>query len=154
MVLTRATQRNITGDAILYIFTAYPLSSLHKLLHFSNIFNKFKETPSTCALNRPCTANLASSVLENFLSLMCFLRLQKTVAVLMDQIKRLVLGCVPRVGSVVSGPVSVASSFQYFHYPKSRPITLFICTWGWSGTKSTVTAAIYWPNLPALDERW
>jgi hypothetical protein len=25
--------------------------------------------------------------------------------------------------------------------------------WGWSGTKSTITAAIYWPIVSALDDR-
>jgi hypothetical protein len=30
---------------------------------------------------------------------------------------------------------------------------IFIHQWDWSGTKSTVTTAIYWSILPALDER-
>jgi hypothetical protein len=28
----------------------------------------------------------------------------------------------------------------------------FINLWSWSGTKSTITAAIYWPTLPALND--
>jgi hypothetical protein len=30
----------------------------------------------------------------------------------------------------------------------------FIYLWGWSGTEATVTVAIYWPVVPALDDRW
>jgi hypothetical protein len=30
----------------------------------------------------------------------------------------------------------------------------FIYLWGWSGNGSTITAAIYGPIAPALDDRW
>jgi hypothetical protein len=33
-------------------------------------------------------------------------------------------------------------------------VTDFIFLCDWSGTQSTVTAATYWPIVPALDERW
>jgi hypothetical protein len=32
-------------------------------------------------------------------------------------------------------------------------IFLFVYLWDWSGTKSTITEAIYWPIVPALDPR-
>jgi hypothetical protein len=31
---------------------------------------------------------------------------------------------------------------------------IFIYVWGWSGTESTITAAVYWPVVPHLDVRW
>jgi hypothetical protein len=31
---------------------------------------------------------------------------------------------------------------------------VFIYLWGWSGTQSIITAAIYWPIVPALDDTW
>jgi hypothetical protein len=33
-------------------------------------------------------------------------------------------------------------------------LLFFMHLQGWSGTKSTITAAIYWPIVPALDYRW
>jgi hypothetical protein len=30
-------------------------------------------------------------------------------------------------------------------------LLIIIYLWGWSGTKSTITAAIYWATLSALD---
>jgi hypothetical protein len=35
-----------------------------------------------------------------------------------------------------------------------RNIISFICLWSWSGTKSTITAAIYWPIASPLLHRW
>jgi hypothetical protein len=35
--------------------------------------------------------------------------------------------------------------------PKLSNIYFFIYLRGWSGTQSAVTAAIYWPIVPALD---
>jgi hypothetical protein len=32
-------------------------------------------------------------------------------------------------------------------------IIMFIYAWDWSGTKSTIIVAIYWPIAPALDDR-
>jgi hypothetical protein len=37
---------------------------------------------------------------------------------------------------------------------KHLPFYLFSYLWGLSGTESTITEAVYWPTLPALDDRW
>jgi hypothetical protein len=43
------------------------------------------------------------------------------------------------------------------YYPSIHPaihpsIHPYIYLWGWSGTKSTITAAIYWSIVPELDD--
>jgi hypothetical protein len=41
-----------------------------------------------------------------------------------------------------------------FHIEGRTSLIFYLISGGWSGTQSTVTAAIYWPIVPALDGRW
>jgi hypothetical protein len=59
------------------VFIYSPLSSTHLWLRCSNFFNPSKKNSSGRAANHASAANVASSVLDNFLRLRCFLRLRK-----------------------------------------------------------------------------
>jgi hypothetical protein len=55
------------------IYSTYsPQSSTHLLLRCSNFINPSKKNNFACAANHPSAANVASSILENFLPVMCF----------------------------------------------------------------------------------
>jgi hypothetical protein len=43
---------------------------------------------------------------------------------------------------------------EVFLLPSSFLASVFIYLWSWSGTNSTITVAIYWPTVSALDDRW
>jgi hypothetical protein len=47
-----------------------------------------------------------------------------------------------------------STSFAILHILIIHSPCLFAYLSDWSGTESTITAAIYWPILPALDYRW
>jgi hypothetical protein len=45
---------------------------------------------------------------------------------------------------------------RYFYLATLIPLgtEFFVYLWGWSETESTMTAAIYWPIVPAMDDGW
>jgi hypothetical protein len=61
-----------------------------------------------------------------------------------------------RVGIVVTVdlPAVVSLSPSHISLTPYRARLLLFGLWGWSGTKSTITVAIYWHIVPALDDRW
>jgi hypothetical protein len=55
--------------------------------------------------------------------------------------------------ALVRTDVSVTVSQKHFR-GEILSFTLFIYRWVWSETKSTITAAVCWPIVLALDDKW
>jgi hypothetical protein len=50
--------------------------------------------------------------------------------------------------------VTSQKTAYFIHRDDVSGILFFIYLWGWSGIKSIITAAIYWPIVLAVDNRW
>jgi hypothetical protein len=81
-----ALQRKRQATWLMKCIHLFPPSSTHLWLRFFNLFNPSKKNCFGCAAKHPSAANVASSVLENFLPVMYFLRLGREV-VLSEQVR-------------------------------------------------------------------
>jgi hypothetical protein len=53
-------------------------------------------------------------------------------------------------------PEDTIQHYWLFHDRENRVAILSffsIYLWGWNGNQSTITAAVYWPLVPALDDK-
>jgi hypothetical protein len=51
------------------------------------------------------------------------------------------------------GYVTITWEYEHMNLQTLVQILPFFNLWGWSGTKSTITATIYWPIAPVMEDR-